>query len=233
MKKIFSFFAVASAALFCLPAMAQNSDDYTPKDKWPYVYEKFQEGVVYGLRGEKTSSERYNVCVDNGSLHFLSSKDVILQADMTPIAYLVIGSKKFQNVSGKLMEVAAESDAGLVLWDLKVTAGGGTDIGFGIQSEGFAAQNVDLKSVFVQLGLDMLNVPVEKAEEEQKYGAALDVEKHLYIRTTNGDYLKAGKSEFQEFVGKDEAKVFLKDHKVKWNDPLSLLQVVEYINNRD
>lgn len=226
MKPIFSRIALCAAAiLFCTNAFAQ----YKPSTKWPYVYEHFSEGTVYQLRNNATIEGKYNVCIDNGKLHFIDDKGVIMEAGLREISRISIGQKMFMNVSGKLMEVVAESEDGYVLLERSVSeAPKGVDIGFGIVTDNYSTSNVDLTTVLA-LGSSLVQTIAEEAMKEREYGTTVEVDEKYQLRTANGLMLPATKSDFQDYVGKKESKEFLKANKVDWKKPATMLPVLKYI----
>jgi len=228
MKALFKFtLVVLSMVLFSNNAFSQES--YKPSDKWPYVFEKFSDGVIHQNNGRGDISTEVNVCVDNGKLHYVDN-GVILEATTSTVKDVEVAGKKFINVFGSLMEVLYSDENGYILLERKIEAASdGVDIGFGIVSSTTSAQSVDLAGS-TAFGTALLHSKVAESAREAKYGTPLKLaEKKFYY--VNGSLTAATKKEFQQAVGKDTSASFLKQNKINWNETASIAKTLELMAN--
>lgn len=228
MKAIFrTLFLAALAAFCCAGAYAQDSY-YRPTDKWPYIYEEFTEGTV-NLTLNQYYEGQLNICIDNGTIHYIDENGVIMESIMGDVVSAVIGAKKYVNVNGKMMEVLFENENGYVVKARSVSqAAQGVDIGFGIVSDTVAAQGVDMATT-IGFGGTFIHSRIAEVQREREYGTPLNVDEQYYLKTVSGLCIKATKNDFTDFLGKEKASAFLKSAKVKWNSPSTLLQVVDFL----
>ncbi len=200
---------ILAALLAMIPAAAQN-----PSTTWPYLYGDFTPGVVYMNNGSK-SELLLNVHVRRGRLHFID-KDIIKDADLTPVLVVTVGNDKYFPVAGELRKVVAENENGVVVVSqlgnfaaLQETGGG-----YGVEVDGQVNQN------------HMLIL------QEKENGAELELITNYYL-LRNGKCIKAARKDVEDALpdsAKAGWKAWLKANKIKWKDPQSLLKVVDYLS---
>lgn len=228
-----SFTHMIKRVLILLSALAlcQSvwSQEYHPRESWPYLLEDFTGGVVTNYGGEVSADGFFNVSVVDGKLHFVKD-GTIMVANMNQLQAVRIGNRVFINRMGKLKEVVAEERGGLfVLRDVSVDMDelAKTDIGFGARSAVASTQRVN--------GLGMgggttVNLALESAIAAAKEGAELPISEKYVFLIRSREY-PADKSSFLSLEGIDKAsaKAFLKSEKIKWRNAESLGKVLKYI----
>lgn len=226
MKRIFTFLSalVILASGLC---SAQNLP-YKPTDVWPYEYDSFTEGRLYRTGNLNDVVGKFNVCIANGQVHYLDEKDIILEADSREIRAVEVGEDMYINCFGKMYKVVGRSDYGYIVKLRAIdNSQQGVDIGFGITSSTVAAQSVDLTSA-VGLSTALVHSNVAKVALEKENGTPLNLTEDLFFKV--GDQLiPASKQDLIEATSKDAVNAFLKAHKVKWNQPETLVPLIDFI----
>ena len=213
---------ILAALLAMIPAAAQN-----PSTTWPYLYGDFTPGVVYMNNGSK-SELLLNVHVRRGRLHFID-KDIIKDADLTPVLVVTVGNDKFFPVAGELRKVVAENENGVVVVSqlgnfaaLQETGGG-----YGASSETASTRRLSSVEVDGQVNQNHMLILQEKEN-----GAELELITNYYL-LRNGKCIKAARKDVEDALpdsAKAGWKAWLKANKIKWKDPQSLLKVVDYLS---
>ena len=194
------------AALLLASASWLGAQPYTTT--WPYLYSDFQDGVIYMTGGQKIY-HKLNVHLMKGRLHYLDN-DVVKEAFAGDIFYAEIGpdSDKFMVVNGDMMKVVAE------------------------QPGGFVADHItgDFDALLTGTGAYGMQANTEAI---QSYSSLeFDLRHQLYI-VTSGKVCRAVRKDVEALLDKTQKALFksyLKEHKVKWKDPQSLLQVVTFLD---
>lgn len=175
------------------------------------------------------ASKDVNISIADGKLHYLDN-GVIMAADLTTVAEARVGDDRYVNVWGRMMKVVAAGEHGIVVRetvaDLDKMAK--TDIGYGISSATASSQS--LSSLLGDGSADMVNTDVTSALAKRGEGEVIPLRENLYLKVGN-DVVPATKKDVVDLpaVSKEDAQAFFKTRKVKWNDPSSLVWVVEFI----
>lgn len=218
---------IAVVSLFT--AFSASSQEYQPRDKWPYLNRDFVNGEVRTASGNLLMAAKMNICIADGKLHYLQN-DVIMQADMSTVSTVKIDSSLYQNVYGRLMKVLAYNENGTALLDVKVDEDAlqKSDIGYGISSATASSQR--LRAIVDELSLDVVNMNISNILPQKEQGNPLPV-KEVYYLKVGADVLPATRREVQNLssVDAEKAKAFFKQNKIKWNDSADLLKVVDFI----
>lgn len=213
-------------AALCVSTIC-NAQDFKPSDKWPYIFENFTPAVIYHSAVNGTSNVDINICVENGSIHYLD-KDIILELRTSSITKVEVANKTYVNVNNYMMEVVADTPDGMIVKEVKSKApDGGVDIGFGMSSSTNAASTLDLTAV-TAFGSSLLHAKIAEAATQAQYGNTLPLETKYYF-WINGYLTSATKKDFTEAVGKDAANTFLKANKIKWNEPGTMIPAISFI----
>lgn len=216
------------AFLISITCYAQEMS-FKPSTTWPYEFHSFTQGTLHraGSLGDITG--KFNICIANGTIHFLDRDDIILEADMKDITSVEIGGRAFLRFLSNLYEIVGQTDNGYVLKLRTIdNSQEGVDIGFGITSSTLAAQQVDLTSA-IGLGEALVHSNVANAALEMQNGVPLELNEELFFKIGN-EIIPASKSDVTGFVGKDASNAFFKTHKVKWNQPETLLPVIDLLS---
>lgn len=223
---------VLLSILFVLMSVSSSADgSFVPTDTWPYTFESFRKGVIHFEPPYADLEADINICIANGHLHYLED-GVILESETKGVTGAEIDGRKYICFGKEMLEVIVEDENGYVgrisLYDPTKT--GQVDIGFGISSSSFAASNVDM-SFAVGLGNDFIHAKVAEMALRKGEGTPLALKSLVYI-VVGENRIEPFKKDFQDLVGKDEAAAFLKENKIKWNNPETLLPVVDFIAKR-
>lgn len=223
---------LAILAALCFTAAAVPAQQ-RPTTTWPYLYPEFQDGVIYFLGGQKVF-HKLNVHLMKGRLHYIDS-EIIKEAQAGEIFYVEIGPKpdKFIVVNGDMMRVEAESPSGFVA--CRIT-GDFESLMTGTGAYGMTANTEAIQqysSLNVRPGVNTNHMLLH---EEKSEGQEFDLVEELFLVT--GDqviraYRKDVERTFADKEAKAAFKTFLKQNKIKWKDPQSLLKVVDFLYNTE
>ena len=235
MKRLFLSLCAAFA---CLGALAQyqqpgSASLYKPLSTWPFRFEEFQEGVVRTVKGNLLEYSSLNVSVIDGKLMYIN-KGTIMQADMLNVYTAQVGTEIYINIYGKLHRVLQEVEKGAIvdLTSVDMEEMGKTNIGYGISSSTASMRNTTLAGLGVDAatGVNGDSVPLSQAEQQKHNGSVLPLRQDTYfyvyrilVPATKRDVINA------PGVNKADAKAFFKTTKVKWNNPATLVPVVDFL----
>lgn len=197
---------------------------------WPYLYPDFEDGVIYMTGGQKIY-HKLNVHLLKGRLHYLDNDGVVKEARAGDIFYVEIGPKpdKFIVVNGNMMLVEAESTEGFVA---DLITGNFEALLVGTGAYGMQA-NTEAVQSYSSLNIQgAVNVNHMLLLQEKNSGREFDLKHQLYIVTPE-NVCRATRKDVEEVLDKSrrsEFKSYLKEHKVKWKDPQSLLYVVSFLS---
>lgn len=223
------FFVILAA--LCLAAGSAAAQQ-RPTTTWPYLYPEFRDGVIYMLGGQKIF-HRLNVHLMKGRLHYIDN-DIIKEAQAGEIFYVEIGPEpdKFMVVNGDMMRVEAESPEGFVACRItgdfeSLMTGTGA---YGMTANTEAIQQYSSLNVRPGVNTNHMLLHQEKAE-----GQEFDLVEELYL-VTGDNVIRAYRKDVERTLDKERKaafKAFLKEHKVKWKEPQSLLQVIGFLSTTE
>ncbi len=208
------------------------AQSYEPTRTWPYLYNDFQNGVIRMSGGTLVQAAMVNVSVD-GKIHYVDEKEQkVMAADMLKVFSARIGNDVYLNAGGKMMKLLAENENGAVVCETSVNLDelNKSDIGYGISSSTASTQKL---SSLAGDSSSLVNLPLNTLMEGRENGEKLPLVRKNFIRV-GLNMIPATKSEVTNspLVDKAAAKAFLKSNKVKWNDPASLLTVVDFLSGQ-
>lgn len=211
----------------CL-ACGASAQKFEPRQTWPYLLEEFTLGSVRTSAGVVIRDEAFlNVSIPDGRLHYIQNGK-IMAADMTQVYTVLIGKDVFMNRGGRLEQVLYEGDGALLLkkTEVDMVKLSKSDIGYGVSSATASTQKL------TGLGAEgmLINMDFSTAIENAKTGEYLPLDES-YSFLVKGKEIPAKKADFLALEGLDPAgaKAFLKEQKIKWNKPLDLVKVLDYI----
>lgn len=224
MKKIvlsiLAFFAVAATTF---------ADSYLPTSTWPYVYSEFMSGRLQ-QPGGATKEALFNICLSNCALHFIEG-DMIREARSTDVFAVQIGNDYYVNASGKVLKVLSESENGIVveLVSIDYARLNGTQGAYGSSGSTIATQNL---SSLEGIGASPSNMNMNHMElrNSKDDGQILPLNRKVAI-FAKGKLVEANAKEVMEAFGVDKNafKLFQKENKIKWRDPVSVQKVIDFI----
>jgi len=222
------FFLLASLLL----AGPLFSQDFRPRETWPFLYEEFQSGATRTLDGSLNTEARFNISVLDGSLLFVNTDEIIMRADMSRVYTARVGEDVYVNVMGKMYKVLSELDCGVVVLDTTIDTAQleRVNIGYG-KSAVASTQNVSLLSMFessASSGLQLKDAAAGKYD-----GKELPVKQMYYLRV-GMQLIPATRSDVLNVPGVDKkaANAFFKQEKIKWKDLASLEKVLAFLNEQ-
>lgn len=214
---------LATALLFGLTVFAQ---EYEPTTTWPYLYPDFMDGQLQSISGAPRKG-KFNVHILHGTLHFIDG-ELIREASLAEGFSVTIGKDVHVNAGGTMMKVLAKSDAGLVVLETlvdmaRLNATGGA---YGSSSNSIATQA--LSSLESATSLAGSNHMVQKNAKDE--GKILPLQTKLYL-VFGSKVVFAGKRDVLKMEGVDKRQVeaFVKERKIKWKDPDSLILLVDFL----
>lgn len=221
---------VTMTSLLALSSISAFSQKFTPTDKWPYVYEEFQKATLINVDGKGDQEALVNICVADNHIHYVRAKDeVILDMLSRNLKDIIIQDKEYTVVGSQVLEKVLENENGSILKGKMINYDemNKVDIGYGISTNNYSASNLDMTQVLIP---GSLNQRVRNALEAREYEQSLVVDDVLYLY--DGEQLvKATKSDFINAYGKSETASFLKQNKIKWGQPESMIKAIEYMKN--
>lgn len=204
-------------------ALTSAARDYSPTSTWPYAYPDFGAGYVTVSNGS-VKTMIVNVNIAWSSLHFIENDLVKETHDVTSVK---IQDDLYINIGGKLMKVLASSQQGFIVEGVEIdfAALNSSGAAYGASSTTLGTMSLSsLEGIGATNSSSSLNHMELKAGKEDGQVLPLIRKKYIFAK---GKLVYATKKDVSNAVGKDELKQFLKEHKIKWKDPESLIQLVE------
>ena len=214
MKRILTMILLCAAAF---AASAQTVEEYQPTSTWPYIYSDFMDGTLHQSTGGDMEG-KFNIHLLESRLHFIEG-NLVKEASPADVYSVKIGQDIFVNAGGTMMRVLAKSDNGIVaqLTEIDVTRLNETGGAYGSSSNSMATTALSSIENVGGIGTRVNHMEMKNSKNE---GKILPVITKLYIVT---------KKDVSEASDKEAFKSFQKEHKIKWRDPQSLLQVVDFL----
>ena len=226
----FKHLFISMTSMLILSSISAFSQGFTPTDKWPYVYEDFQNATLINVDGKGDQKALVNICVADDHIHYVRTKDeVILDLLSLNLKEIKIQDKVYTVVGSQVLEKVLENEYGSILKGKRINYDemNKVDIGYGISTNNYSASNLDMTQVLIP---GSLNQRVRNAMEAREYEQSLEVEDVLYLY--DGEQLiKATKSDFIDAYGKKETAEFLKQNKIKWGKPESMIKAIEFMKS--
>jgi hypothetical protein len=219
MKNLISIFLVVCSVTF---SWAQECTTM-----WPYIYPEFKEGTLY-LVGGKQLTAQFNVHVQESRLHYLSN-GIIKETQSENIVLVKIGEDVFMSVDGKVMKVIGSEERGfvatLILGDFDKLFNSSGAYG------GSSNSSAVMKLSSIEIGGKTIVNHMELKQNKES-GTTIPLKYQYYIVTKGKVYLASKKGIDSQLNESEpvEFKKFLKEHKIKWKDPKSLMTLLDFFN---
>lgn len=205
-----------------------SAQSYQPTTTWPYIYPEFTEGELKKYAGVNVEG-MFNVHLAKGVLHFIE-KDIIREALPTEVFSVRIGKDYYANVGGTIMKVMAESENGFVAQEVLAdfAALNNTGGAYGSSSNSISTQAL---SSLEGIGGTRSNMNHMELKNSKDDGETLPVTVKLYL-VMPGKVVYAAKKDVLDIDGVDKKAVsaFIKENKIKWNNPQALIKLVDYLS---
>ncbi len=196
-----------------------------PTTTWPYIFKDFTEATVYMSKGGKIEYKA-NVHLAKSTLHYIAD-DMINEVRGRDILLVDFGGRKFMNVNNSLMEVVEEVEGGFIamLREINFTELNETGGAYGSSSATTSTKALSSLEGIGSITTHMLQ------QDNKNSGKVLPLQSSYYI-VTEGRVYPANKSMIEDFLPVDKKaafKAFVKQNKIKWNNPQSLIKLVEVL----
>lgn len=208
-----------------LALLSLRAQDYSTA--WPYLYSTFTDGTVILKNGTK-SQHSLNVHILHGALHYIEN-GVVKEALLSDVLTAQIGEDRYMNVDGQMMKMVASSDAGFIA---KLSLGDFERLLAGSGAYGTTAASDATRKL---TSLEIAGRPNQNHMEmwERRHGGErVNLVDKYYIVTPDHTY-EANRHAFESALNdtqKNDFKQWSKNHKIKWNNPESLLSLVDFLN---
>lgn len=210
-----------------LAALQASAQRYAPTTTWPYLYPDFTQGELLTQDGKSIKTE-LNVHVLRATLHYIDG-DFIKELAPGTIFSASIGGDTYINAGGRMMKVLARNDNGYVAEcsEVDIVKLNSTDAAYGSSSTTLGTMSLSsLEGIGATNSSTNINHMELKNSKENGKTLPLITKKYIFV---NRMCIYATKRDVLEVVEPAGFKAFLKANKVKWNDPQSLLSVVDYL----
>lgn len=205
------------------------AQDHKPTTSWPYLYADFQQGQLKKNIGAPIDGT-YNIHIHLGTLHYIED-GMIREVLSSEVFSLKIGNDIYANVGGTIMKVLAQSDNGFIALETLVdmaslNATGGA---YGSSSNSIATQALSSMEGIGGSRSNMNHMELKNSKDE---GQVLPVKEKIYLVFPDMN-VYAAKKDVSEMRGVDKKALndFLKDNKIKWKDPQSLILLLDYLSD--
>ena len=226
MKRMFFLFA---SLLLAGPLFSQ---EYQPRDTWPFIYESFLPGATRTVDGALATEASFNIAVYDGTLMYIGADQTLMRADMSRVFSAKIGEDVYYNCLGRMYKVLSELDCGLILLgtELDESKQGNVSIGYGISSATASAQRINN---LMDGRFDLIGKAYEQLGQNKFRGEPLSVKERVYFRI-DATLIPASRQEVLNCPGVDKkaANAFFKQEKIKWKDTASLEKVLVFLNEQ-
>lgn len=215
---------ILACALLSFAAAAQS---YSPTTTWPYMYPDFTEGEILAQDGSRKAA-LLNVSLVHSTLHFID-KEFIKEVPSGTVFSVRIGSDYYINAGGRLMKILAQNDNGYVAesTEIDIVKLNSTDAAYGSSSTTLGTMALSsLEGIGATNSSTNINHMELKNGKEDGKTLPLIQKKYLFVK---GNIVYAAKKDVSEVSDPAELKAFLKANKIKWNNPQSLLTVVDFL----
>ena len=226
MKRILSFFlAVLVGGL-----TAAYAGDYVPTSTWPYLYEEFEDGQVLLREGTK-KDVKLNLHLFRSSIHYIDD-GMIKELSPMFVASARIGDDYFIQAGGSIKKILTSNENGYVVEGVEIDLARLNETGGAYGSSSTTVSTSAYSSLEGIGGTNSsTNINHMELKNNKDKGKILPLVFKKYI-VVGGKCLYATKKNVSEVVSDKKAfNAYLKENKVKWNDPVSLLQIVNYFAN--
>jgi len=218
MKKILNTLALL---LIAFAAFGQKTTT-----SWPYLYSDFANGTVYMKDGKKHEQE-FNIHLAKGRLHF-NDNGVIKEVKTNDIHLVELNGELFTSLQGFVVKVIGDPQTGYVAVHTYA------DYQKLNESDGPYGTKLDATTSYSVTPYDLTGVAgsYDALMRNRNDGVTLPLKNDYYI-VAGGRVFNASKKGIEsnlDDAGKAAFKTFQKQNKIKWQDPQSLLLLVDFLN---
>jgi len=221
MKQKVFFFIIG----LCVTIAAQAQDVTT---MWPYVYPDFKEGVVY-FKDHTSLSVPLNVHLLKSTLHYLEGEK-IKEAISGDIESIRIENDLYYVCDDQLMRVVDGDSTGFVAELVEADFSALHDSGGAYGSSSNVQATSKLSSMEIG-GVSIVNHM--ELKEKKDAGTLLPLTRKYFVVVDEKVYPANRKAIMSELSKdrKDGFKQFVKQNKIKWKQPQSLMLLLDFLKN--
>lgn len=218
---------VTAIVMLILSLGCMSAQNHKPTTTWPYLYADFQPGELKKITGAPIEGT-YNIHIHLGTLHFIED-GFIREVSPSEVFSVKIGVDYYASVGGTMMKVLARSDNGFIAQETlaDMAALNSTGGAYGSSSNSIATQAL---SSLEGIGGSRSNMNHMELKNSKDDGQILPVKDKLFI-VMNDAVVFAAKKDVSEIYGIDKKALnsFIKENKIKWKDPQSLIVLLDYL----
>lgn len=216
---------ITALAFLALSLVGKAQD---PTTRWPYIFTQFQTGFVEIDEGT-TRTYPLNIHLRHGQLHYLDADGIIKEATIGEVIGAKVGSEYYLQVRGEMMRVIAQSEHGCVVEEVlgDFAALNETGGAYGVSSQTSATRKLSSIETDSQINQNHMLLMQSRSD-----GQLLGLVKTLYL-VYPGYVVKANRSEVEKVIPAEQSaawKTWIKNKKIKWNQPESLISLLEFLN---
>lgn len=204
--------------------------DYIPTTTWPYLFENFQDAIIYTESGKSQQQVKANLHLEYCTLQYLEG-DKIIQVEPHDILKVVMNGETFIYMNGELVQLIGVEAGNAIVKRVKVnvsslivSSGSGA---YGMGTDVSASKKV--RSLQIS-GITNMTYSQMKVEQNEGKELSLDIE-FFFLLNDGKEIIKATKREVEKSLGdngKTKLKAFLKQNKIKWKEEASLIKLLEF-----
>lgn len=223
MKKLLT---LALWAAVLVPAAAQ--DVTGPTTTWPYLYPMFRPGTIVMEEG-KTKAYEMNIHLRHDALHYLDQNGNVQEAFLTNVRGAEIDGDRYLNINGAMLKVEATSDKGCVVAEILGDFALVHETGGAYGSSSSTSATRKLSSIDTDNQINQHHMLLFQHKDS---GQDLPLLTHYYLVYEGNTFPCGGAAVFQGALPSPKKaawKDWKKSHKIKWNNPGSLVQLLDFL----
>ena len=225
-KKNFRLMKKISFLLLSLLIASLSAQDVTTN--WPYMYPEFTDGVMYMSDGNEVNS-RLNLYVVESKVHFIE-KDIIKELLTYNVDSVKIADDSYIFRDNKAIRVIKKAENGFVgelitgdIESLRETGG----------AYGSSSTTQSTRRLSSVEGSNKVNQNHMIIWQDKHLGQPIDIDQE-YLIITGESVFKASRRGLERNIPREnrgDFRNFLKGKNIKWNEPESLVKVLEFFEN--
>ena len=195
-----------------------------PTTTWPYVFRDFKDCTIYFKKGNKLD-HLANIHLLKSQLHYVE-KGSVMQANIGEILMVVFGDTHYMNISNSLMKIVAENKSTLVAKQVEIDF---SRLNETTAAYGVPASTASTKALTSLEGIGSITNHMMQTADKDNGKPLILSEKYFIV--TNGATYPADKKMLEKILPEDKKaafKTFVKQNKIKWTDPQSILKLGEF-----
>lgn len=218
-------FIILAAVLgsFILSAAAQE-----PTTMWPYLFPEFRSGSV-AIRDGGIKPYQVNIHLRHGALHYLDTEGLIREADLADVEGIEVDGEQYLAVDGKIMKVVTKSERGCVVAEILGNYDALNETGGAYGSSSSTSATRRLTSIDTDNQINQNHMLLMQSRSD---GNMLGLVTTYYL-VWPGASVKAVRSNVEKAIPEErsaEWKSWFKSHKIKWKQPESLIDLLDFFN---